>query len=116
MEDSGVYKERLFLKFIQSATKPQRKALLQTLSRSQTSALQEVVYNVLQGKFPIAEVLRKKLKRRTVKTSLRKFARKSTSNKESKAILIKLEDKIFAILSASSASLQQIWSTTVLKK
>jgi hypothetical protein len=107
MKNAHVYKEKLFLQFIQTASVKQRLVLFDTLTKSQILAFKEIVANALKETFPLSSVLRKKLVRH--RKLLRRLALKSTSNSQNRKILIKLQDHIIAILIDSTPSLSRIW-------
>lgn len=95
-----------FFRLLLSAEKSQQRALMQTVSDSQTNLLSEVLYNFLNH-FPIEQTVRKRLLR---KTYLRDIANLKRSIKFRKARIKKHTRDILSLLMQYRAPLDAVSS------
>lgn len=95
-----------FFQLLLAAEKPQQRALLHTLSDSQTLLLSEVIYNFLNN-FPIEQGVKKRLNRRAF---LRDIANAKRSVKFRKAKLKKHKKDILNLLMQYKAPLDAVSS------
>ena len=101
--NSLLQSEKDFLLLLLSASHKQRKALLETIEKSQLSAIVQIVYNVLQGYRPLSGNDIKLLSRR--KDVIREFVRKGLSLKKRKELLIKYSKYILTFINSIKSEL-----------
>jgi hypothetical protein len=78
-----------YLVLLQSTTPQQRRALIQTMSRQQLTAICEVILNVFKGVFRLAKDVIKRLRR--YESFIRALASREESRTSKRKILIKIQ-------------------------
>lgn len=101
--NSLIKKENDFLRLLLTTSDKQRKALLQTIERSQLRAIVQIAYNLLVGYHPLPEKDKKKLEKR--KDVIRQFVSRGISLKTRKALLLKYYKYILLFINAIKGQL-----------
>jgi len=85
-----------FMRLLQVAKKPQRKALLSTMEPEQVNCLCEAAQNVLRGNVKLSPTQKRKLSR--YKALMRKLIKRNTGIKERKKLIAKQTGGFFPAL------------------
>lgn len=98
-----------YLKLLRGTpSKPQRKALLDTITVDQAKALSEIAHNFLEGNIPVAKDSLDRLRKH--KTLIRQLGNKSVSIKRKRQLVCKRGTVILLLLTVSEPTLKKIWS------
>ena len=101
--NSLIKKEGDFLRLFLSTSPQQRKALINTIGRSQMSAVVQCIYNVLVGNSELAPQITKKVSK--YKNNIRKFVSREITFNQRKRLLLKLSQEILILLKCVKSEL-----------
>ena len=88
--------EAVFFNFLLTTNEKQQQLLLKTITKTQMSALIEIIYNALHGNLIISESDIKRVKR--YKNDIRRLVAKGLSFKRRKELLIKYFKQVLILI------------------